>query len=95
MSVGASPMPSGPPSPMLAPEDMRVQKPVEFSAPPVLPGGVVEVRQAEVVAVLVREHAEAAVLGLDRVVADPDAGRVVRDHRRERRPTGADRRSRR
>src|SRR5262245_59925731 len=37
MSVGASPMPSGPPSPMLAPELMRVQKAVEFSAPPVFP----------------------------------------------------------
>ena len=32
------------------------------------------VRQAEVVAVLVREDAEAAVLRLDRVVADPQAG---------------------
>ena len=34
---------------------------------------VVEVGQAEVVAELVREHAEAAVLRLDRVVADPEA----------------------
>ena len=42
-------------------------------------GGVVEVRQAEVVRVLVREHAEAAVLRLDRVVADPDVDRMVRD----------------
>ncbi len=37
-------------------------------------GGVVLVRQAEVVAVLVGEDAEAAVLRLDGVVADPDAG---------------------
>ena len=37
-------------------------------------GGVVVVRQAEVVAVLVVEDAPAAVLRLDRVVADPDAG---------------------
>src|SRR5262249_36060671 len=37
-------------------------------------GGVVLVRQAEVVAELVREHADAAVLGLDRVVADPVVG---------------------
>ena len=37
MSVGASPIPSGPPSPMLAPEDISVQNPVLFSAPPVLP----------------------------------------------------------
>ena len=36
--------------------------------------GVVEVGQAEVVAELVREDAEAAVLGLGRVVTDPDAG---------------------
>ena len=46
---------------------MSVQKPVPFSPP----RGVVEVGQAEVVAELVREHADAAVLGLDRVVADP------------------------
>src|SRR5690606_5268956 len=37
-------------------------------------GGVVEVRQAEVVTVLVGEDAESAVLRLDGVVADPDAG---------------------
>ena len=37
-------------------------------------GGVVVVRQTEVVAVLVGEDAEAAVLRLDGVVADPDAG---------------------
>ena len=37
MSVGLSPIPSGPPSPMLAPEDIRVQNAVLFSAPPVLP----------------------------------------------------------
>ena len=37
-------------------------------------GGVVVVRQAEVVAVLVDEDGDAAVLGLDRVVADPQAG---------------------
>ena len=36
--------------------------------------GVVVVGQAEVVAVLVREHGQAAVLGLDRVVRDPQAG---------------------
>ena len=36
--------------------------------------GVVLVGQAEVVAVLVREHGQAAVLGLDRVVGDPEAG---------------------
>ena len=36
--------------------------------------GVVVVRQAEVVAVLVGEDVRAAVLGLDRVVADPQAG---------------------
>ena len=30
-------MPLGPPSPMLAPELMSVQKAVEFSAPPVFP----------------------------------------------------------
>src|SRR6185436_20580369 len=35
---------------------------------------VVLVRQVEVVRELVREHANAAVLRLDRVVADPDAG---------------------
>src|SRR4029453_15794353 len=35
---------------------------------------VVEVGQAEVVAVLVREDRHAAVLGLDRVVTDPEAG---------------------
>ena len=35
---------------------------------------VVQVGQAEVVAVLVGEHADAAVLRLHRVVADPDAG---------------------
>ena len=46
-------------------------------------GGVVEIRQAEVVRVLVREDAEAAVLGLDRVVADPDVSRVVRETTRE------------
>jgi hypothetical protein len=42
----------------------------------------------------VREHAEAAVLRLDRVVADPDAGRVVRIREetavvRERVPVGS------
>ena len=47
---------------------MIVQKPVEFSPP-----DVVQVGQAEVVAELVREHADAAVLRLDRVVADPVA----------------------
>ena len=35
--------------------------------------GVVEVRQTEVVAELVREDPDAAVFGLDRVVADPEA----------------------
>ena len=44
-------------------------------------GGVVEVGQAEVVAELVGEHTQAAVLGLHGVVVDPDAGRVVRDQR--------------
>ena len=37
-------------------------------------GGVVEVRQAQVVGVLVGEHAHATVLRLDRVVGDPQAG---------------------
>jgi hypothetical protein len=47
---------------------MSVQKPVPFS-----PEVVVQVGQAEVVRVLVGEDAHAAVLGLDRVVADPVA----------------------
>ena len=63
---------------MLAPEDIRVQNAGVVLGATGVAGGVVEVRQAEVVAVLVREDAEAAVLGLDGVVADPDAGRVVR-----------------
>ena len=40
-------------------------------------GRVVEVGQTEVVAELVGEDAEPTVLGLDRVVVDPDTGRVV------------------
>lgn len=44
-----------------------------------VPGRVAEIGQAEIVRVLVREDAEASVLGLDGVVADPDAGRVARD----------------
>ncbi|KDN84967.1 hypothetical protein KCH_34940 [Kitasatospora cheerisanensis KCTC 2395] len=39
-----------------------------------LAAGVVQVRQAQVVAVLVGEHAQAAVLRLHGVVADPQAG---------------------
>ena len=64
---------------MLAPEDIRVQKPVRVLRATGVAGGVVEVREAEVVAELVGEDAQAAVLRLDGVVADPDAGRVVRD----------------
>ena len=45
---------------------MIVHQPVLFSPP--VPSYV---GQAEVVRELVREHADAAVLGLDRVVADP------------------------
>ncbi len=56
-----------------------------------VPGRVVEVGQTEVVAELVREDAEAAVLRLHRVVADPDARRVVRDQRARDEPAaGAD-----
>ena len=44
-----------------------------FSCVPVA-ARVVLVRQAEVVRVLVREHGHAAVLGLHRVVGDPEAG---------------------
>ena len=48
------------------PDDMMVQKPVELS-----PTAVVQVGQAQIVAELVREHADAAVLRLDGVVAHP------------------------
>ena len=45
--------------------------------------GVVEVREPEVVAVLVGEHADAGVLGLHDVVRQPQAG--VADAARRRR----------
>ena len=70
---------SRPPSPMFAPERHERPEAGRVLGAAGVARRVVEVRQAEVVRVLVREHAEAAVLGLDRVVADPDAGRVVRD----------------
>src|SRR5687767_9911629 len=44
-----------------------------------VPGGVVEVRQTEVVPEFMCEDSEATVLRLDRVVADPDASGIVRD----------------
>ena len=74
------------PSPSHEPDDMAVQKAVPFS-PRV---GVVEVGQAKVVAELVREHAEAAILGLDGVVTNPDSRHRRSGHRRtgSRRPRG-------
>ena len=60
-------MPRSVPSPSHEPDDISVQNAVPFS-PRVR---VVVVGQAEVVAELVGEDAEAAVLRLDRVVAEP------------------------
>ena len=56
--------------PECEPELIRSQKSMSESPPP----GVVEVRQAEVVAVLVREDADAGVLGLDDVVGQLQVG---------------------
>ena len=75
---------SRPPSPMFAPELHERPEAGRVLRAAGVARRVVEIRQAEVVRVLVREDAEAAVLGLDGVVADPDAGRVVRDRRTAR-----------
>ena len=73
MWIGLEPMPSAG-LPVEPYEPLRVERP---EAGRVLratgvAAGVVEVGQAEVVAELVAEDADAAVLGLDGVVADPE-----------------------
>ena len=72
---------------MHEPPLIRVQKPVPFVAT----SGVVEVRQTEVVAELVGEDTQAAVLGLGGVVTDPDTGVAERNATRKvaRRTSGA------